>query len=117
MQTQAVRSAPERAKMIRSASRRRAGRADAEQVVDEAARPGAADGAADAGVPDPPGHVGDGEEVGGHPGPCDDVELVLQAVTGLLRGLQEADAARAAAGARGRVPAVQEGGPAPAARA
>ena len=55
-------------------------RADAEQVVDEAARPRAADGAADATGPDAVGDVRHREEVGGHAGLSDDVQLVLEAI-------------------------------------
>ena len=60
--------------------------ADAEQVVDEAARARTADGAADAVVPYAAGDIGHREEVGGHPGLGDDVQLVVQAITGRLLG-------------------------------
>src|SRR5579863_6727219 len=51
---------------------------NADQVVDQAASPGAADGTADAAGPDEAGHVGHVEEVRGETGPGDDAELVAE---------------------------------------
>jgi hypothetical protein len=69
----------------------RVDRADAEQMVDEAARTRAPDGAADAGVPDPVRDVGHREEVGGHAGRGDDAKLVLEAIAGAPGGPRPAD--------------------------
>ncbi len=55
---------------------------DPGQVVDQAAGPGPADRAADAALPDAPGHVGHGEEVGGQVGTGDDGQLVLEPFPG-----------------------------------
>jgi hypothetical protein len=57
---------------------------DADQVVDQAARSGAADRAADAAGPDQGSHVGHGEEVPGEPGAGDDVELTGQTLGGFV---------------------------------
>ena len=54
--------------------------ADADQVVDQAARPRAADRAADAHPPDHVGDAGDGDEVAGQPLALDDVQLGAEAV-------------------------------------
>src|SRR5689334_22052454 len=48
---------------------------DSQQVVDQAARPGTADGAADAGPGDEPGDIGNRQEVCGEPGGGDDAQF------------------------------------------
>jgi len=75
----------------------RVDRADAEQVIDEAARARAADGAADAGAADAVRDVGHGEEVGGHAGVSDYVQLVLKAIAGRPGGSHPAGPRRPAA--------------------
>ena len=65
---------------------------DADQVIDQAARAGAADRAADAAAADERSHVGHGEEVGGEPGPGDDAELVVEAFRGVAIAVQAATA-------------------------
>src|SRR6202041_1712377 len=77
------------------------------QVVDEAAGARAADRAADAARADAVGHVRDREEVRGHAGRGDDVQLVLEAVAGVPRGARPADA-RPGGRVRGAVAAAQD---------
>ena len=52
--------------------------ADVDQVVDQAGGPGAAGGRPDPHVQDHPGHLGDGQEVGGEAQAVDDPQFVLQ---------------------------------------